>query len=115
MTFPTNIHQSYHAHVYFDAQTSDFAAQLRSKVTQDFTLAVGRFHQKLVGPHTMWNFSISFEKADFEQLIPWLDNARGGLSILVHAVTGDDITDHTEYAYWLGKPVELNLSALDNN
>ena len=115
MTFPINVHNSYHAHVYFDESSSDFAAQLRSQITQEFTLAVGRFHQKLVGPHTMWSFSVSFEKADFDQLIPWLDNARGRLSVLVHAVTGDDIIDHTDYAYWLGSPVKLNLSVLDTH
>ncbi len=37
---------------------------------------------------------------------------RGGLSVLVHALTGDDIADHTQYAYWLGDSVEINLEGL---
>lgn len=113
MTFPTNIHQFYHAHIYFDGESNEFAAQLRNQVKQEFALPVGRFHQQLVGPHTMWSFSISFGKDDFEQLIPWLDHARGQLSVLIHAVTGDDLLDHTDYAYWLGVSIKLNLSALD--
>jgi len=113
MTFPTNIHQSYHAHVYFSDKSSDFAAQLRSQVTQEFTLSVGRFNRKPVGPHTMWSFSITFEKEDFEELVPWLDSARGKLSVLIHALTGDDIKDHTDFAYWLGKDVELDFTAFD--
>jgi len=30
----------------------------------------------------------------------------------VHALTGDDLADHTTYAYWLGDAVELDLSML---
>jgi aromatic ring-cleaving dioxygenase len=49
-------------------------------------------------------------KTTFEQFIPWLEAQRNGLSILIHADTGDDLTDHTKYAYWLGKPTEIDLS-----
>jgi len=29
---------------------------------------------------------------------------------LLHAVTGDDLLDHTEYVQWLGDPITLDLS-----
>ncbi|WP_413616362.1 DOPA 4,5-dioxygenase family protein [Halomonas cupida] len=29
-----------------------------------------------------------------------------------HALTGDDLADHTKYAYWLGDSVEVNLDGL---
>lgn len=110
-----NAHQHYHAHVYFDEASREFARQLREKVKNTYTLPVGRFNERLVGPHTMWSFSVSFTDKDFNNLIPWLDQQRNGHSILIHGVTGDDLKDHTDYADWLGDAIDLNLTifALD--
>lgn len=33
-------------------------------------------------------------------VISWLDASRADLTVLVHALTGDDLKDHTELAYW---------------
>ncbi len=112
MKFPVNQHQDYHAHIYFDEQTCDFSFELRERIQNELGFAVGNFHQKLVGPHLRWSFAIEFKQEQFDLLIPWLDNARAGLSVLVHAVTDDDYKDHTDYAYWLGSEVELNLTRL---
>ena len=107
---PVNVHEGYHAHVYFDAQTVAFATQLCRRAGQLFGLSVGRVHQQLVGPHTRWSCQISFYKRDFERFIPWLDDNRQGLSVLVHGCTGEHLKDHTAYAYWLGEAVDLDLS-----
>jgi DOPA 4,5-dioxygenase len=53
--------------------------------------------------------SFAFDSAQFDKLIPWLDENRGGLTVLVHGVTGNDLEDHTTHASWLGEPVELTL------
>ena len=53
-------------------------------------------------------------KNDFERLIPWLEKKREGLTVLIHALTGDNLLDHTEYAYWLGKEEILNLSIFNS-
>ena len=107
---PINIHEHYHAHVYFDSQTLQFAGNLCEQAGKLFALKVGRYHQKSVGPHPKWSCQISFSKQDFDQLIPWLSDNRNGLSVLVHAQTGDDLKDHTDYAYWLGDNVQLHLA-----
>jgi DOPA 4,5-dioxygenase len=73
-------------------------------------LKIGRVHQKLVGPHPRWSCQIAFTSKDFEPLIKWLDDNRAGLTVFVHALTGDDLKDHTDYAYWLGDSVDLDLS-----
>ncbi|TFH93418.1 DOPA 4,5-dioxygenase family protein [Vibrio ouci] len=112
MTFPKNIHENYHAHIYFDQATSGVAKQLRQQVIEQFSLPVGNFNEKLVGPHLMWSFSITFASSDFDALIAWLEKHRQSFSVLVHALTDDDLKDHTNFAYWLGTPVELNLSGL---
>jgi len=107
---PINVHEHYHAHLYFDQASLDFATELCLKAGDLFTLKVGRIHQKPIGPHPQWSCQITFSSDDFEAFIPWLEDHRQGLSVLVHGLTGDNLKDHTEYAYWLGDEVELNLA-----
>jgi aromatic ring-cleaving dioxygenase len=106
---PVNIHDNYHAHVYFEQETLVLATHLCEKAGDLFTLKVGRVHQNPIGPHPKWSCQITFSSNDFEQFIPWLEENRQGLSVLVHALTGDNLQDHTDYAYWLGKEVDLRL------
>lgn len=106
---PINQHNAYHAHIYFDANTLAFATALCQRISEEFSLEVGRIHQKPVGPHTLWSCQVKFTHNDFDRFIPWLDQHRGDLSVLVHADTGDDLADHTTYAYWLGDAVALDL------
>jgi len=106
---PMNRHDDYHAHLYFEQETLAFAKYLCEKAGDLFTLQVGRVHQKNIGPHPKWSCQITFTSSDFEKFIPWLEEQRQGLSVLVHGVTGDNLKDHTEYAYWLGTEIELSL------
>lgn len=57
---------------------------------------------------------MTFESKDFDRYISWLDENRKGLTVFVHGLTGDDLKDHTEFAYWLGVEVELNLDFFNN-
>ena len=107
---PRNLFGKYHAHVYFDEQSVEQARAVCAQAAERFGVTMGRVHQKLVGPHPRWSCQLSFDAAQFEGLIPWLDANRGALDVLVHAVTGDDLEDHTTHASWLGTPVELDLS-----
>ena len=106
---PVNNHKAYHAHVYFDESTRTHAKQVCEAIKKTFELNVGTFHEKNVGPHPRWSCQIIFGTKDFDTFIPWLDSKRDGLTVLVHALTGDDLADHTDYAYWLGDAVDLNL------
>jgi len=107
---PINMHKAYHAHVYFDKNTIETAKQLCTDIDRTFNLKLGRFHEKRVGPHPMFSCQITFGTKHFDDFIPWLDKNRKNLTIFVHPLTGDDILDHTRYAYWLGQSVELNLA-----
>ncbi len=107
--YPINVHKHYHAHLYFDQETIDFATELCQRAGALFMLQVGRVHQKPIGPHPQWSCQITFSSDDFEAFIPWLEAQRHRLSVLVHGLTGDNLQDHTEHAYWLGDEVELNL------
>ena len=109
---PVNAHEAYHAHIYFDAGTLPLIEELTGEIASKFGLKVGRIHQKLVGPHTRWSVQILFSHRDFDEFIPWLDQKRQNLSVLVHGQTGDAIIDHTDYAYWLGNSVAIDLNGL---
>ncbi len=107
--YPRNLHPAYHAHVYFDASTLMFARELCDRAGEQLNVQVGRVHERLIGPHPCWSCQLSFAAADFDNVVPWLDTHRNGLNVLVHGLTGDNLKDHTEYAYWLGEAVPLNL------
>ena len=107
---PENVYPNYHAHVYFDQATLEAARTLCADAGERFGVSVGRVHEKRVGPHPRWSCQLAFDASQFEELIPWLDQNRKGLSVLVHGLTGNDLADHTDHASWLGEPVELNLS-----
>lgn len=107
---PINNHAAYHAHVYFDESSAAFAIELCEQISRRFGLVVGRVHQKCVGPHTRWSCQISFAQNHFDDFIPWLDGHRKGLTVFVHGLSSDNLKDHTDYAYWLGDAVEINVS-----
>ena len=69
----TAIH-SWHAHVYFDAVSRDAAWTFRQVVDERFgaVIELGRFHERLVGPHPAWSYQIAFDAARFDDIVPWL-------------------------------------------
>lgn len=107
---PLNLHGAYHAHVYFDAGTVAQARRLTGEAGRLFRVAVGRVHEKNVGPHPRWSCQLAFSAAEFDRIIPWLDAHRAGLDVFVHGVSGDDLKDHTDHAYWLGNAWPLDLA-----
>ena len=107
---PENAHERYHAHVYFGEGTVEQARALCQEAADKFGVTMGRVHQKLVGPHPRWSCQLAFDSKQFDALVPWLDEHRGGLTVLVHADTGNNLEDHTTHASWLGEPAELDLS-----
>jgi aromatic ring-cleaving dioxygenase len=107
---PQNIHDAYHAHVYFDAATVDQARALCEGAAARFKVAMGRVHEKNVGPHPRWSCQLAFAAGEFDRIIPWLDEHRNGLDVFVHGLSGNELKDHTEYAYWLGNEWPLDLS-----
>jgi DOPA 4,5-dioxygenase len=110
---PENTHERYHAHVYFDESSVERAAALCLNAWQACHIGLGRLHRKPVGPHPLWSCQLSFDSAEFDRIVTWLDRHRGELDILVHPLTGDDLADHSEHATWLGHEVPLNLSMFE--
>ena len=107
---PRNEFAKYHAHVYFGEGRTEQARQLCQDAAERFGVVMGRVHEKPVGPHPHWSCQLAFDSAQFDRLIPWLEEHRGGLNVLVHPVTDNHLKDHTTHAAWLGEPAKLNLA-----
>jgi aromatic ring-cleaving dioxygenase len=103
----------YHAHIYYDPQkTRSIAEQVCARVDDKFRVEVDGFRDGPVGPHPIANALIVFRPDQFEHVVPFLMLNREGLDVLVHPLTEDAVEDHSSYAIWLGKPVELRLNTL---
>ena len=102
----------YHAHVYFDAATREQANKLCTEAGQRFGLKVGRTHDKPVGPHPRGSCQLTIGTKQFADVIPWLITNRNGLTVFIHAETGNALKDHTDHVLWLGPSEPLELSAL---
>jgi DOPA 4,5-dioxygenase len=102
----------FHAHVYFDSASLAKAMGIREQLGNKFNVQLGRVHEKPIGPHPKSMYQVAFSSTEFAQLVPWLMLHREGLDILVHPLTGDDVSDHTRFALWLGERLELNIDVL---
>lgn len=103
----------YHAHVYYDdAATRAEAAELREAIARHFMVVLGRWRDQPVGPHPKPMYQVAFAPAEFARLVPWLALNHRGLSVLIHPETGDDPTDHSDHALWLGEKLPLDIEYL---
>lgn len=105
---------SWHAHVYFDAASRDAAREFGQVVIAQFgaRIAMGRFHEKPVGPHPRWSYQVAFAPAEFADVVGWLALNHGALNVFVHPNTGDELRDHRDSAIWLGRSHQLDLRAV---
>jgi aromatic ring-cleaving dioxygenase len=55
---------------------------------------------------------VNFRKEALDSATSWLEKNRADHIVLIHPLTGDDLTDHTAHAKWLETPLLLNLEKL---
>lgn len=105
---------SWHAHIYFDAESRDAAKAFRDDVAAHFgdRVAIGRFHERPVGPHPKWSCQIAFAHERFAEVAAWLTLNHGALDVFVHPNTGDQLRDHRDSAVWIGQSYALDLRAV---
>lgn len=108
----------FHAHVYYNAETREIAARLRSQLVRTMEMDassgpiyVGQMRDSKAGPHPVPQFEIHFVQANRPRIVPILQAS--GLTVLVHPLTHDDLADHTTLGHWIGDPIPLDLSVLD--
>ncbi|HTV24431.1 MAG TPA: DOPA 4,5-dioxygenase family protein [Polyangiaceae bacterium] len=106
---------SYHAHIYWNtADERERALKVREWIGERFEVALGRVHDKPVGPHTVAMYQVAFTVEVFARFAPWLMLNRQGLSVLIHPNTGRARDDHLVHALWLGSPLALLGDTLPN-
>ena len=105
---------SWHAHVYFDAESRDAAKEFREAVSARFGsgIELGRFHERPVGPHPRWSYQIAFGPSAFPDVAAWLALNHGALDVFLHPNTGDQLRDHRDSAIWFGRSHVLDLRAV---
>ena len=110
----TSVISSWHAHVYFDADSRDTAKAFRDIVASRFgdRVSLGRFHERPVGPHPRWSFQIAFAPEQLADVASWLTLNHGALDVFMHPNTGDQLSDHRDCAVWIGRSHDLDLRAV---
>jgi aromatic ring-cleaving dioxygenase len=104
--------RGYHAHVYFAQDTMDQARALCAAAAERFDVAMGRVHERPVGPHPDWSCQLAFKPAVFAEVVPWLALHRAGLVVFVHTISDNEVLDHTDRAMWMGAVRPLDMSVL---
>lgn len=99
---------SYHAHVYFRTpEERARAEQLRAAVAERFSVQLGRWHDRLIGPHAAPMYQIAFAREVFPVFAAWLMVHRNDLVILLHPNTGQPRRDHQVNAIWYGEVLPI--------
>lgn len=101
--------EKYHFHIYFQETEIEKAQALINELKQFDYIEIGRLRERPIGPHPIGSCQISIKSKDFYLMTEWFLINRKGLSIFIHAVTGDDLIDHSEYVMWIGESYKLNL------
>ncbi|MCU0687867.1 MAG: DOPA 4,5-dioxygenase family protein [Polyangiaceae bacterium] len=104
--------KSYHAHVYFDEDTYEKAARLRTWVIERFSVELGNWNTEPRGPHVTPSFYFGFTNDLLPVLVPWLQLNSLGLTILLHPNTEDPRADHLYYALWVNRSQPVNAYAM---
>ena len=101
--------RAFHAHIYFDAAELAAEQALAAEARALFGVAVGRFHEKPVGPHPRGSCQLTVPTGVFGDFAAWAALNRQGLTIFAHADTGHDLSDHTAHVIWFGPSETLKL------
>ena len=105
----------YHAHIDYDPTSTRAVAEgVCAALGAQCQVEIEAFRDTPVGPNPLANVLVLFTPDQFAHVVPYLMVHRDGLDVLVHPLTENAVEDHTDFAMWLGKPVELKIHTLPN-
>lgn len=102
--------QSYHAHIYFEADQLEKAKAVCESLRDAYSLQMGRMHSGPVGPHPRGSCQMTVPVNKIGDVMAWLSLNRDGLTIFTHPDTGQHLEDHRDRAIWMGGMPQLDLS-----
>ena len=102
--------RDFHVHLYFDPPEVERARAVASELQRRFSVPVGHFHLKPVGPHPRGSVQVTVQPEQFGALAAFLAVERDGLTVFAHASTGDDRADHSDHVIWFGPSETLDLT-----
>jgi aromatic ring-cleaving dioxygenase len=113
-----HVSEPYHAHIYYEPSQRTQADSIRMRLLGLMSskempqlLFVGQLKDGKAGPHPIPQFEIHFTGEALQRICDVI--RASGFTALVHPLTDDDLADHTRLAYWIGTPLELDLTTLD--
>lgn len=106
--------KDFHIHIYFEEQTIQLAKDLITEIQERFSVEIGTFHEKNVGPHPRWSVQVLVSSKIFGEVLSYVALNRKQLTIFSHPNTGNDLLDHTERAIWMGEIFKLNTDIFNN-
>ena len=86
------------------------AQALSDQLAASFPVQIGRNLASL--PASVPQIKMIFKTEAFQQVVPSLMLNRDGLDILVHPLSDNEFDDHTDYALWMGTPINLKVETL---
>ena len=98
---------NFHIHLYYNKETILIAKDLAKQVQDSFSVRIGTFHERNVGPHPRWSVQLSVPNELFGDVLSFVARNRNNLTIFSHPDSGNDLIDHTERAIWMGEILEL--------
>mmetsp|Transcript_29872 Transcript_29872/g.92453 ORF Transcript_29872/g.92453 Transcript_29872/m.92453 type:complete len:195 (-) Transcript_29872:41-625(-) len=119
--------RSYHFHVQFVAGNKNSTAKalrLRSAYVERWgnESCAGLFEQDglcmynvdfaAMGPFVSGNWAAYVPTARYQEVLAWITQRRGDLSIIAHPNSRNVVHDHFRFATWVGRPWPLNVEPL---
>lgn len=101
--------EKYHFHIYFESSELEDVQEIVNDLREMDNVDVGRIRDVPVGPHPVGSCQITVQRKDYTSMTEWFLIHRNRFSIFVHALSGDDLKDHTDYVVWIGDSHKLNL------
>ena len=101
--------RDFHVHLYFDPPEVERARAVANELQRRFSVPVGHFHLRPVGPHPRGSVQVTVPPEQFGEVAAFLAFGRDGLTVFAHASTGDDRADHSDHVIWFGPSETLDL------
>ncbi len=107
--------EGYHIHFYCETDQIALCREVQEQLVRELTgiKGAGPVRATPVGPHPLPMFEAWFHNDQLDSVLRWTMQNRRGLSVMIHPLSSDDLADHRDHSFWLGKQLPLKLEIFD--